>query len=645
MNQIHALDVPELLALICSYLELNDYAACARVCRHWNSVFTALVWRDVSITNTIQNKAILSTEGQHGFTKNSSYIQSVQVRFAQALGALMPLLQSKTNNVTRFVVPASFQYQVPQYPQDYEKIARDYHLQAILLRISERLDFDIDPVGIDHPQPQFSQQQILFLPPPEQVPIPEEKLVTLVSSLRGLRELTLMVFPFNQGSVLRTIADSLPLLERLQLVNHQSLVPDFEALKYLVDNLAPNLSYLGLSIYCSATVGPSPSWMTDNIPEASSISPTETIAPTVDSFPTSDVIEGSELSSSSLRISDAKPNKLKEILIDGDMRERPIRDRDCATLLGSSRAWKEVSLLRVTGFGSLARETLLQHAATLESVSISMCLGFPEQFILTLLKYCPRLKTLNPFNFDNKESNSVQANPFCNTDIACAASLRFLRISPLLPYQNNQSALPTPPIVFQIDPGTPASQQPQEAPQFDIPQQDQLLDTQQNQEQAANPHHFFQAVVQQMQTFQNNQLGQPLRSNAATLQRQVYQRLATLTELEELWVGEPDLEQISVDHVLLIKRLAPYEKGLPRGYMSNLEFSLGSGLEIMAGMNKLRVLGVRGLRHCIGIPELKWMVHEWPKLERIDGLFLLYNKEIPEMKEWLQSNAPFLRCT
>ncbi|KAF9997113.1 hypothetical protein BGZ79_009152 [Entomortierella chlamydospora] len=639
MNQIHVLDVPELLALICSYLKLHDYAACARVCRHWNSVFTALVWRDVSITNTLQDAAILSAEGQQGFTRNLPYVQSIQIRFVQTLDALLPFLRPKINNLTRFVIPASFEYRVPLYPKDYEVSVHDYHLQTIVRRISEREDFGVEPIGTDYHQPL----------PPEQVPIPEEKLVTLMNSMIGLRELILMVFPFSQGSALRTIADSLPLLERLQLVNHQPLAPDFEALKYLVDNLAPNLSYLGLSIYCSATVGLNSPWMADDIPDASSASSTETMASIVDSFPASDVIEGSGLSSSSVGISDVKPNKLKEILIDGDMRgfecERPVRDRDCAMLLGSSRAWKEVSLLCVTGFGSLARETLLQHAATLESVSISMCLGFPEQFILTLLKYCPRLKTLNPFNFDNKESNSVQVNSFCNTEIACSDSLWFLRILPILPYENRQPPLPTPPIFFQIGPGTSASQQHEETPQLALPPQGQSLDIQQNQVQEANPHHFFQAVVHQMQNFQNGQLAQPLRSNAATLQRQVYQRLATLTELEELWVGEPDFEQISVNHLLMIKRLQPTNVSITLENASNLEFSLNSGLEIMAGMKKLRVLGVRGLRHCIGIPELRWMVHEWPKLERIDGLLLSYNEETPEMEQWLKSNAPFLQYT
>ncbi|KAG0019634.1 hypothetical protein BGZ80_005505 [Entomortierella chlamydospora] len=464
MNQIHVLDVPELLALICSYLKLHDYAACARVCRHWNSVFTALVWRDVSITNTLQDAAILSAEGQQGFTRNLPYVQSIQIRFVQTLDALLPFLRPKINNLTRFVIPASFEYRVPLYPKDYEVSVHDYHLQTIVRRISEREDFGVEPIGTDYHQPL----------PPEQVPIPEEKL---------------------------------------------PLAPDFEALKYLVDNLAPNLSYLGLSIYCSATVGLNSPWMADDIPDASSASSTETMASIVDSFPASDVIEGSGLSSSSVGISDVKPNKLKEILIDGDMRG------------------------------------------------------------------------------------------------------------------------------FECGPGTSASQQHEETPQLALPPQGQSLDIQQNQVQEANPHHFFQAVVHQMQNFQNGQLAQPLRSNAATLQRQVYQRLATLTELEELWVGEPDFEQISVNHLLMIKRLQPTNVSITLENASNLEFSLNSGLEIMAGMKKLRVLGVRGLRHCIGIPELRWMVHEWPKLERIDGLLLSYNEETPEMEQWLKSNAPFLQYT
>ncbi|KAF9105211.1 hypothetical protein BGX27_009774 [Mortierella sp. AM989] len=685
---MHALEIPELLAVICSHLELADYVTCTRVCRQWNNIFTPVLWSEVSITNTVQNKAFLAAEGQSGLIKNASIIQSVQVRFVQALEAIISLPQSTTKSLTRFVIPASFQYYVPQYPQDHKVTSSDYHIQAILERISDRQSFDMDPAGFGLQQPQFTEQQELFLLPQEHLPVQFEKLSLFLSNLSSLRELTLMVFPFDQGSLLVTIADCLPRLERLNLINLRSLAPDLDALKYLLDNIGSNLSYLGLSIYCCTSFNPSP-LSTADYSAISGISPTYAFVPTIDSLSNTSLIETPI--SSSLPLPDfpiVKPNAIKDILIDGNMRgmekdiflplvrrspclekisiscssrdfiwglsdtlrescpmlvsltvgytDHPIRDRECAKLLGSSRAWKEVSLLRVAGFGSIARETLLQHTETLESVSISMCLGVPEQYILTLLKSCPRLKALNPFSFDLKHIGSVRANSFCATEMACAASLKFLRIFPKLPGLVVTGIQPNHQTVSE-NPQMPPLFQPPIAHQAQTPidQQDQPLANQQDQNQILT---ITQTIIQQL--LQPN-LNQTLRSIGPALHRLVYQRLATLTELEELWVGEISVEQETVDHLLMIKQL-PHRKPFER-VMFGLEFSLDSGLEIMTGMSKLRVLGVEGLAHRIGIQEISWMIQEWPRLERINGLFSC--NETPGLKQWLQSNAPFLQYT
>lgn len=51
-----------------------------------------------------------------------------------------------------------------------------------------------------------------------------------------------------------------------------------------------------------------------------------------------------------------------------------------------------------------------------------------------------------------------------------------------------------------------------------------------------------------------------------------------------------------------------------------LEFSLASGLELLGGMEELRVLDVRSTAHRIKIAELDWMHVNWPKLKEIKGL-------------------------
>lgn len=51
-----------------------------------------------------------------------------------------------------------------------------------------------------------------------------------------------------------------------------------------------------------------------------------------------------------------------------------------------------------------------------------------------------------------------------------------------------------------------------------------------------------------------------------------------------------------------------------------LEFSLESGLGILAGLKELRVLDEKSTAHRIGIAELEWMRMNWPKLKTIEGL-------------------------
>ncbi|KAF9198258.1 hypothetical protein BGZ49_000954 [Haplosporangium sp. Z 27] len=449
------------------------------------------------------------------------------------------------------------------------------------------------------------------------------------------------------------------MLERLQLGNHQSLVPDLGALRYLIHCLPPNLSYLGLSIYFAATTDPN-QWRRLLL-EAPNTKPTKIKELFIDGnmqglegslfmalIKRSHHLEKISISSSSedfiSELSVAlKENCPKLTKLAVGYTERPIRDREWASLLGASQGWREVSILRVTRFGSFAREALLGHAETLESVSISMCLGFPEQFFLTLLKLCPKLKALNRFNYDNKDNYVIRPISFSATNIACTGSLKFLRIS--LPFPSPRDRIASlfdqlSETIGNVHQATSQSQvylaNSQQIQPITTDQdqgQDQAITTDAQQPpQAINP---FHAVIQQLNQYP--ELSQSLQSNTVTLQHHVFQRLASLTELEELWLGESDPHQMSVEHLMLIKRVSLS----PEHTSAGLKFTLDEGLDTLEGMKKLKVLGVRGLAHGIGVLELEWMVHHWPKLEKIDGLFS--EKEDPEMRLWLKDNAPYLQ--
>ncbi|KAG0042168.1 hypothetical protein BGZ83_000826 [Gryganskiella cystojenkinii] len=92
-----------------------------------------------------------------------------------------------------------------------------------------------------------------------------------------------------------------------------------------------------------------------------------------------------------------------------------------------------------------------------------------------------------------------------------------------------------------------------------------------------------------------------------TLQRQVYERLGTLVNLERLWLGvDPASEWDSVWSV------EPRQDGLA--------MSLESGVEALVGLSKLEELNVTMTQHRIGVEEVQWMTKSWPRLRRIMGL-------------------------
>ncbi|KAF9921519.1 hypothetical protein FBU30_008417 [Linnemannia zychae] len=110
------------------------------------------------------------------------------------------------------------------------------------------------------------------------------------------------------------------------------------------------------------------------------------------------------------------------------------------------------------------------------------------------------------------------------------------------------------------------------------------------------------------------------------VQRWVYAQLGRMTGLKELILGFADLTDAILETYGLDYSMNPavMEETLLRNirmfrYMS-LEFSLESGLALLAGLKELRVLDVRAMAHYIGVEELEWMHINWPKLKTIRGL-------------------------
>lgn len=108
------------------------------------------------------------------------------------------------------------------------------------------------------------------------------------------------------------------------------------------------------------------------------------------------------------------------------------------------------------------------------------------------------------------------------------------------------------------------------------------------------------------------------------VQRFFYTQLGRMTGLKELNLGVPDTVSAPHSwHVIEEGELGPFEdpghKRVREFNYRSLEFSLASGLDLLAGMKELAVLDVRWTTHRIGVEELEWMHVNWPKLIEIKG--------------------------
>ncbi|KAG0330157.1 hypothetical protein BG004_002176 [Podila humilis] len=121
------------------------------------------------------------------------------------------------------------------------------------------------------------------------------------------------------------------------------------------------------------------------------------------------------------------------------------------------------------------------------------------------------------------------------------------------------------------------------------------------------------------------------------LQKRVYTRLGSLTQIEELVLGT------EYDEYHWAERP---EGGLTselgvrvNGYQYEcLEFTLQSGLAEMAGLKRLKRLDLTRMSHRIRVPELNWMMQHWPQLESIVDLFPPGDERDSDVVAWLKDN-------
>ncbi|KAG0063154.1 hypothetical protein BGZ92_006062, partial [Podila epicladia] len=102
------------------------------------------------------------------------------------------------------------------------------------------------------------------------------------------------------------------------------------------------------------------------------------------------------------------------------------------------------------------------------------------------------------------------------------------------------------------------------------------------------------------------------------IQRKILAQIGILTGLQELHFGHNELSAEDRSR-FAANDMAVFEDD--EFQLTCLELSLASGLEQLAGLKELQVLNVTRMAHRIGTNELEWMQENWPRLERLEGLF------------------------
>ncbi|KAG0246307.1 hypothetical protein BGX31_003210 [Mortierella sp. GBA43] len=248
-------------------------------------------------------------------------------------------------------------------------------------------------------------------------------------------------------------------------------------------------------------------------------------------------------------------------------------DNELGELLsGSCKGWKTVKLGNSGRSGEATKEALLKHLSTLERLELdSQFEGFTAHDRIQMFACCPNLRALVTIDYHNKwnvHCAGFKAEEFIDRDPNTGL---------LNPWACERSLRE---LTIQI---------------------------------AGIPRHDLWPNESAIQ-------GQKL-------QDQVYDRLARLTSLEILNLG-------NIGYSIACGGLCIHSH---RVQSDCLEMSLESGLGKLAGLVNMRVLDVYFLKTRMGLTEVQWMVQHWPRLRSISGL---YDKNAIN---WLDKNHPEIK--
>ncbi|KAG0366405.1 hypothetical protein BGZ54_005393 [Gamsiella multidivaricata] len=662
-EKIHVFDIPELLLPICAYLSPHDILQCTLLSRHFHALCIPILYAHISITTPFQFYRFRTPEAQAALARNSIHIRSFNTQYYSLLRCL---LSDSVNlhNLTHLEFSRACRFTDPEVPRGFRSISPSQWGNYVLK------DQDIDKTkDLQERTEGGARQETIDYKPDDIAIIYERNTETRARNALGLFDETLLIamlekchrlsvfamvgFPFDHDQLIRRIGDrlagpdctrqqtlgnmassfSMPShsvsstrqhlgLRKLELTNHHYCRVKAISIEYLLNHCTPELEELLLSISFGsrAEVGSDEQDMEDL--DKQSVDPgVELLQQIVSDLKDDgrewnlrrlaikgdlsgpgplvwlpllrrctrlqdlcvDLFTNASLEQLALTLSQCCP-RIAEMTL-RCMAGGPQDDSRIADLIRSSVSWKQLSISFLHGFGPLSTAALIKHSSALETLILEECDGFTSEDIQTILSSCPRLKTFRAMTSNGMDFSStvyLDAHEMVDSPWMCHR-LENLKL-----------------VITGI----------------------------------ARP------------DLQIDQYGQPLTGplhdgtiTGFELQRIVYQQLGKLARLQELWLGHDKQDLDDEENYHLTDMEGHWRFIDPDEQFECLEFSLRSGLDLLAGLKELRVVNLDRMKTRIGLSEVQWMTREWPKLERIIGL-VVQGEKVPKHVQWLYDHRP-----
>ncbi|KAF9354819.1 hypothetical protein BGX34_010792 [Mortierella sp. NVP85] len=597
---------------ICSYLSPSTLAACARVSKLWSCLFTAVLWRELHVTDRRPEPDYKSRRFKQALAKHGHHIQTLKMDYYGPLESFFVDYRAETCHRTRSKGVICNQLG---------------HLE--LLDIPE---FDVLFHNLD-----------LFQFPWHN--LDEGLLVRFLQQTSStLHTLLFNPFPGNRFSFLRVISECMSGLESLSLISTESLIeaevkPNelqrfLERLPATLEDLTLRVSLyddealrrplnmmrfypLRTELFIAGDSTPTPGNLAERTLAIKSLvlggdmsHDTDMVNAFIRRCPHLERLTLQDLCLETFRplatvLREHCP-KLNELSI-GAARG-PTDDLQLSLLIGASTVgWKRFSLHGVRHpFGPNSATALCKHFKTLEWLVLPKAANLPSRLIRNLLVggHAPHLKHLDlmhvtPGIFHFYTGLELDANHLvADTSAMTSSPQHVFRASSLRPLPWTCLHL----VYLRIK-------------IHNIPRTE---------------------LLPPMMKRASDMLFGATLEYGAELQRVILSQIGRLVHLEELAFGNtddqmPECLQYDADGDPIFHESYPQ--------VHSLSLTLEHGLAALASLTKLRVLDVTCMTHRIGNGELSWMKVHWPRLERIDGLLQLVM--IPPLKsavQWLKHN-------